>query len=365
MAQAGLGLWRARSVQPGTSIGLEEVLGRSVVTVRSSTVSRETRRWDVLLGRVTRAAGGGHELWGPAAVFHTAAGIRCYPLDKPTSISAAERRVVPQAAFRACAADLLRFTPPSRVAEPSFFTFEGDPITDAHARWELVGDAAVALELHPDLVDTGDTEDGEGICLEWTAARRELAARRPKLPPGALLLESAPVFVDDEGRVSSDGARIGLGTFELRPRELAFYAISAERPDGAVALVAEAIGGQARLVERRGAPLEPSGSGGRASRRTRRSGEPAVPDELGEAIIAGFARDRFLRMLDEPDPRFGGMTPRQAARRAGVERWLRTLENAAARGRAHGTAAPDIAMLRAELGLAGLTAADAACRRSG
>lgn len=106
----------------------------------------------------------------------------------------------------------------------------------------------------------------------------------------------------------------------MRPRQLAFYAISAERLDGTVALVAEAIGGQARLVARRFAPLEPSGSGGRASRRTRRSGEPAVPDELGEAIIAGFARDRFLRMLDEPDPRFGGMTPRQAARNAASAR---------------------------------------------
>lgn len=81
----------------------------------------------------------------------------------------------------ACAADLPRFTPPSRSSRAELL-LEGDAIMDAVARWELDEDAAAALELHPDLVDTGDTEDGEGICLEWTAARRQLAARRPQLP---------------------------------------------------------------------------------------------------------------------------------------------------------------------------------------
>jgi hypothetical protein len=58
-------------------------------------------------------------------------------------------------------------------------------------------------------------------------------------------------------------------------------------------------------------------------------------------------------MLDEPDPRFEGLTPREAAgsprHRAAVERWLRTLENTAARGGAAVEAAPDVAMLREEL----------------
>lgn len=357
LAQARLGLWRVLAVQPGASIDLEEVVGGSLVTVHSRNVSREARRWDVLLGRVIQPAGGAHELWGPAAVFHA---------DEEDELVAelhrvaAERSVTPQAAFRACAAALLRFTPRSRTTEPSFFTYEGDRIADACARWEIDGDDAAALAMHADLVDTGDTEDGEGICLEWTGERRELAARRPKLPAGALVLESAPVFVDSDGGISSDGARIGLGTFELRPHELAFSAISAQRLDGAIALVAEATRGRARLVERRVEPLEPSRSRRAASRRAasrgaeRRPG-PDVPDEVREAVIAGFARDRFLSMLDEPHPRFDGLTPREAVRsarqRPQVERWLRTLENMAGRGRACDEAAPDVATLRSELGL--------------
>ena len=57
---------------------------------------------------------------------------------------------------------------------------------------------------------------------------------------------------------------------------------------------------------------------------------------IREAVLAGFMRDRFRRMLDEPDARFDGLTPREAARtsrhRPRVERWLRTVENAAAHG---------------------------------
>lgn len=351
LAQARLGLWRALAVQPGASIELVEVVGGSLVTVHSRNVSREARRWDVLLGRVIQSPDGGHELWGPAAVFHAEEEDE---LVAELHRLAAERGVTPQAAFRACAAALLRFTPQRRTAAPSFFTYEGDRIADASARWEIDDDDAAEMELHADLVDTGDTEDGEGICLEWTGERRELAARRPQLPVGALVLESAPVFVDSDGEISSDGTRIGLGTFELRPHELAFYAISTQRLDGAIALVAEATRGRARLVERRVEPLEPSRSR-RGHRAAPRSPEPGVPDEVRAAVIAGFARDRFLRMLDEPDPRFEGLTPREAVQsarqRPRVERWLRTLENMADRGRVRDEAAPDVAMLRAELGL--------------
>lgn len=121
-----------------------------------------------------------------------------------------------------------------------------------------------------------------------------------------MLLESTPVFVDsDAGRVHADGSRIGLGTFELRPGELVF--------------------------------------------------EPTVPPDVQEAIVAGFARDHWMRMLDEPDPRFGGLTPREAARtseqRPHVARWLRTLENSAAHGCSPDGAGPDVVTMCAELAM--------------
>jgi hypothetical protein len=312
-------------------------------------VSRATARWDVLLGRVVSGALE-PQLWGPAAVFQASEEEE---LVAEVHRVAAERSVTPEAAFRHCAAELLRFSPPSRHAPPSFFTFEGDDVLEVHARWELGSDdAAIALERHPDLADVADTEDGEGICLEWTAPRRELAARRPVLPQRAVVLESTPVFVDlEEHRVQADGSRVGLGTFELRRRELSFHGISAQRLDGAVALVAATVGDGARLVERHVTPLD---IGAARSERSPED-EPTVDADIQEAVIAGFARDRWKRILDEADPRFDGLTAREAARspehRPRVARWVRTLENSAAHAHSPDGTGPDVAMMRAELAM--------------
>jgi hypothetical protein len=345
LALARLGLWRVRTVAPGASIALEEVFGERVFTVSSANVSRGCARWDVLLARVLRGADG-HELWGPAVIFTAAEEEE---LVAEVERLAGERSAEPGAVFRACAAELLRFTPPSRTTPPSFFTFEGDELVAGQARWVLEDDdAAAALEAHPDVVYIDDTDDGEGVCLEWTRPRRELAALRRELPRGAVLLESSPVFMDyDEGRAITDTSRVGLGTFERGARELTFDAISVRRLDGAIALVAETIGRRARLVERRVEPLETSGQASAPDDDT------AVPATVRETIVGAFARARFLRMLNEPDPRFDGLTPREAARsaphRSRVERWLRTLENTVARGAAAEGAAPDVPLLRAEL----------------
>ena len=362
LAEAHLALWRARSVRPGATIELDEVLGDRRVSVRSEQVSRATRRWDVLLGRVI-STGPGHELWGPAAIFQAAEEEE---LVAEVRRLAAERSIPPLATFRVCAAQLLRFSPPSRRTPPTFFTFEGDEVAHAHARWELDADAdTAALERHPDLVEMADTDDGEGACLEWTAPRRDLAARRPALPARAVLLESTPMFVDADGVcVSGDAGRIGLGTFELRPRSLTFGALSAQRLDGAIALVAGALGDRARLRERHVEPLEPAGSRSPQPGDGSERNDPSIPAEIREAVLAGYARDRFLRMLDEPDPRFDGLTPRDAARSAGqrsrVERWLQTLENSAAHGRAADSMGPDVAMIRRELAMPHAAARDAA-----
>jgi hypothetical protein len=361
LTQAGLGLWRVRAVEPGRSIDLEEVVGDRVVTVESQNVSRGAARWDVLLGRVIEGAHG-HELWGPAAIYTAAEEEE---IVAEVERLADERSIPPSAVFRVCAAELLRFAPPSRSTPPSFFTFEGDEVVAAHARWVLEDDeAGVALERHPDLVDVADTQDGESICLEWTAPRAELAARRPELPPRALTLESTPVFVDpDERRVTGDPSRIGLGTFELRPGELTFDAISKQRLAGAIALIATTIGSRAHLVERRFEPLEAAKRSGQSSA-AGAGDEEAIPTEIRDAVIGGFVHARFHRVIDEPDPRFDGLTPREAARsprhRLGVERWLRTLENTAARGGAPVEPGPDVAMLRRELGMPDETLATAA-----
>jgi SEC-C motif-containing protein len=362
LTQAHLGLWRVRTVEPGVSIDLEEVFGDRLVVVQSQNVSRGTARWDVLLGRVIHGAEG-HELWGPAAIFTAAEEDE---IVAEIERLAGDRSIAPGAVFRRCAAELLRFSPPSRTTPRSFFTFEGDEVASAYARWVLDdADAAAALEAHPDLVDMADTDDGEGVCLEWTRPRRELAARRPELPLGAVVLESTPVFVDpDERRVIADSSRIGLGTFELRPRELTFDAISVRRLEDAIALVADTLGSRARLVERSVAPLDTAGAHVGQPVDPAADDDPAVPPEIRETVVAGITRARFHRVLDEPDPRLDGLSPREAARsprhRPAVERWLRTLENSAAHGHPADGTAPDVPMLRTELGMPDQALRDAA-----
>jgi hypothetical protein len=49
-------------------------------------------------------------------------------------------------ALEHAALDLMRFVPPSRHVEPSFFTVEGDPLIDGRAT-RAITDAGGALEL--------------------------------------------------------------------------------------------------------------------------------------------------------------------------------------------------------------------------
>jgi hypothetical protein len=290
LSQARLGLWRARKVRPGRSIGLEEVIGDRVVTVSSDRVSRLTARWDVLLCRVIDGPRG-HELWGPASIFDAAEEEE---IVAEVERLARERSLAATGVFRACAPELLRFSPQSRSTPPSVFTYEGDEVVSAHARWALARDeTGAALADHPDVVGMDDTDDGKGICLEWTAPRTELAARRPMLPPRAVLLEGSPVFFDHEhGRVLADTSRIGLGTFELRPGELTFDGMSAERLDGAIALVAETLGRRARLVDWRIEPVElDAPPDERAAERADDDGPVAA--EIRDAVLAGSCVTAF------------------------------------------------------------------------
>ena len=129
--------------------------------------------------------------------------------------------------------------------------------------------------------------------------------------------------------------------------ELTFDAISVQRLEDASAVVAEALGRGAPLVERRVAPLEDTGAQpAQPDAPAADDDDPTVPADIRDAVVAGFVRARFQRILDELDPRLEGLTPREAARsprhRPAVERWLRTLENTAAHGAAAEGMAPEL-----------------------
>jgi hypothetical protein len=339
IAAARLGLYRVRAVVPGHSLELENLLTGALIAVSSQTVSCEVVRWDVVLCRVMPAEPAA-TLWGPVLV---------YAPDEEAEILAELARLAAvyglsrdpaglSEVFRLASRELLRFVPPSRSVEPSLFTAEGDPVVVARATWSLVDpdDAFMVLDAPPELLWVGESEDGTGECFQLTGDRAELLARRPPLPPNALFFESSYAGFPD---------RIGTGTFVLAGCELRFDAISEERLECALELVASRLEGNAQLLDREIAPLELD--------RTERKHALGPAEE--DMQTAGYLDQYLHRWLDEPLERLEGATPRAAAGipklRGDLELLLRAIENRAEHARRAGAAWPDVGWLWDELDL--------------
>ena len=345
IAAARLGLHRVRAVVPGRSLELENVLTGAVIPIVSQSVSREVVRWDIVLCRVM-AGEPVASLWGPVLVYA--------PDEEPELLAEMERlaaahglscdRAEVSEVFRIASMELLRFVPPSRLAEPSYFTAEGDPIVSASAVWGLADpDAAlVSLDTPPELLWVGESEDGTGECFQLTANRKELLARRPPLPPNALFFESSYTGFPD---------RIGTGTFVLAGHELRFDAISEQRLACALELVSRRLAGNAELLDRELVAFDLERP------EQRQAVEPAEENVLA----TGYLEEYLRRWMDEPLERLEGSTPRAAASipklRPDLELLLRAIENRAEHARNAGAAWPDVGWLRDALGLSAQLAA--------
>jgi hypothetical protein len=346
IATARLSLQRVRGVEAGRWIELEDVLSGAVVRVRSGDVSREAARWDILLCRVMEDDWI-PSLWGPALFYK--------PDEEPELLAELERLAgahrIPAGTdhvFRAAALELMRFVPAGRLAEPSFFTAEGDPLVDGRASWQITN-AATALELlddPPELAWVGESEDGSGEAIQWTVPREQLRVSDAPLPPGALRFESS--LTELPGRVC-------LATFELTDEELRCTAVSQARLDAAVELVERRFGAIAELCERSILPLEPDLSSRRRDpTRRRREPPPGLTAAEASDLERQLLNDHYRRWLDEPLELLGGHSPRRAARSGQLdelELLLRGIENRAERARRDGTSWPDVGWLRDELGL--------------
>ncbi len=339
IAAARLGFHRVRAVVPCRSLELECVLTGVSTSVASQTVSREVVPWDVVLCRVMPGEPVA-TLWGPVLVYaadeepelraelERLADVHSLPHDPPELFEL----------FRTASRQLLRFVPPSRLSEPSYFTAEGNPVVAARAVWSLIDpdDAFAALDAPPELLWVGESEDRAGECFQLTGDRADLLARRPPLPPNALFFESSYAGFPD---------RIGLGTFVLAESELRFDAISEQRLEHALGLVASRLAGNAELLEREVAPLDLD----RAERR-----QTLHPDDE-DVLASGYLEEYLRRWLDEPLERLEGLTPRTAAAvpklRGELEFLLRAIENRAEHARRAGASWPDVGWLWDELGL--------------
>lgn len=337
IATARLGLYRVLAVESGRSLTLEELVGGSRVEVRSPHVSGDAVRWDILLARVMD--GDPPSLWGPARFFEPCeeaelraelARLAGSPVDELDEQALAST-------FRRHALELMRFRPPSRSAEPSFFTLEGDPVAFASAIWE-VHDVAAAVSRMREL---GALRPGDPVELDITAERAALVRRRPSLPPGALVLESSPVDALDT---------IPIATLRLEGDELRAEAMSEQRLEQTFEIVAADFGALVELRSRDVTSVDEAlavrGTGGRSI--------PPRADRWEQRLAGDFVNDRMRRWIDEPHQLLAGRTPREAvagADRVEVVRLLRQIENSAERARRRGEPAPDVSRLRGELGL--------------
>jgi hypothetical protein len=341
VAGAKLGLHRVVSVEPGRSLVLDDVLCENRVHVCSENVSREAVLWDVLLGRVMD--GDPPSLWGPTRFFE--------PSEEPELIVELHRlagRVLEHSddtdlsqVLRSHSLALIRFTPPSWSIEPSFFTLEGDPLAHSTATWKVPDPAAVRDRLR----DLGGLDAAEPLELTVTVDRGKLIRNRPKLPRGAIVIEAG---------AHGDLDAVPIGTLRLERGALHAEAMSEERLDRVIEIVAHDFRGLADLTERRSVPIE--------QRLNERHSAPrssfATPTGLSPAeehrLLNDFMAARLRKWLDEPQPQLGGCTPREAVsgeHRAEALRLVRGIENGNERARRRGAPYADVGWIRKELGV--------------
>ena len=339
IATARFGLYRVLAVEPGRALTLEHLLDGPRFGVQSLHVSRDAVRWDILLVRVMD--GDPPSLWGPTRLFEPCeeselraelARLSGSPVDEFDERALAST-------FRRHALELMRFLPPSRSAEPSFFTLEGDLVAFASAIW-AVHDVAAAVERMRDL---GGLPPDDPLELDITASRASLVLQRPPLPPGALVLESSPVGALDT---------IPLATLRLEGDQLHAEAMSEQRLEQTFEIVDADFGDLVELRSRDVTSVDEA----LAARRAGRHDPTSERVDAEELLLAGdFVNERMRRWLDEPHQLLDGRTPREAASlksaRPKVIALLKEMENLSARERLAGRPAYDFGWMWGELAI--------------
>lgn len=341
IAGARLGLHRVVAVEPGRWLVLEDIIDGTRVRARSQNVSREAVRWDILLARVM--VGDPPSLWGPTRFFEPSdepellaelsrlAGAACeHPDDAALSL-----------ALRSNALGLMRFTPPSRSIERSFFTLEGDPVAHGQAMWELPDPAAARERLRV----LGDLLPGEPLELSVTAPREKLVKHRPELPPGAVVLEAGAI--DDLGSVP-------IATLRLEGAELHAETMSEKRLGQVIEIVAHDFGELAALSDREVVPIEQRLNERRSTPQCSADSSTGLTPDDERRVLGTYMTERMRLWLNEPQPQLGGRTPREAVAgecRAEVIRLVRGIENDAERSRRRGESFAEVDWICAELGI--------------
>jgi hypothetical protein len=340
IAAARLRIHRVLAVEPGVSLLLEDVVVGGRVEVGSENASRDAVRWDMLIGRVMD--GDPPTLWGPARLLEPMdeSGL-IVELERLAGASVSSMRDRADHLFRVHALELMRYRPPGWDVEPSFFTGEGDPIVQGSATWS-VRDLRGVRERFRVL---GRLASHDPLEMDITAARDRLVAGRPQLPEGAIMVEASAGDLDT----------VSVATLRLEGEHLLVEAMSEERLDHAIEIVASDFDQLVELSHREVVPIEPLLAEHRqASSRAGERSSSGLPPAEERRIVAEFMTEYTRKWLDEPHPQLGGCTPRHAAageHRAELVSLVRGIENRSERARRDGAPFADVAWIREELEL--------------
>jgi hypothetical protein len=360
-----LSVYEVLEVKFGRGLVLHDLIrGGSPIEVNEHLGSESAVKWDRLAARVLAIDGRGylsgavlhfpHEAAdavvrifrdAPARARHSVAG-------KMPNLTEDERRCVEEMCSDATIvlADAARVITSVWLAHivkqltappPTLTNFEGEQVVFTKIRFPVVKEArnevAKMLDGAPDL-----TRESEPLCWSWHRQDRAESGTRPE---SGISLASW----------DKTGALV-LGHIELRAKWLVLEVNSRTRAERGQEMVRALLGG---LV---GRPVTETQSVDSAleehirSKRTDVAGEIAFPKEEATRWIKEFNDRHYRRVIEEPLPAIGNVSPRQAVGsqqgREKVIGWLKYLENwEERRARDEGTPPYDFTWMWHELGV--------------
>lgn len=345
---AAMSLYEVSDVLPGQSFLARDLIrGGEPVRVSERSGSQQLKQWDRIAARVVQL-GSEWQMAGGALMFDRqtsefimdtlrSMGDEAPPLERAAPVfstiwldGALESVLNPQL--------------------PQFKNTDGDPFVICASTIPLLPGATPA-QCRAALAKVSGLQKKSTKLFDWVDPAAEPSEKRPPQTKDAIVLMTE----------NSEGETV-LGSIEIKKGALVLSTNSRERAARGEAMIAAALHGLAADPVRDETSAEDvlAKKEQQPARRPRKP-RAKISSEEARAIIHNYLNQHYRRTLDEPIPMLGGVSPREAARtpegRAEVVRWLKEMENRAARtsGDEHMTSY-DFGWMWRELGLAELRA---------
>jgi hypothetical protein len=345
-----MSLYEVSEIVPGQSFLARDLLrGGEPIRVSEHSATRSLKLWDRIGARIVEVSGK-NVLAGGLLPFSPSAASRLLDELKAAMKQARRefRKLTKEAQLPKAAredgeiADLLFLTTAAPIFSnvwlddvlasaldqslPTILNSDGDEVVFCRVRFPLRSNDA-ASEIRERLRTVAAFQEENDGFWTWIEPRRPDQSGQPASKPSPRNSRSLQVSLDT-------GATV-LGIIELSDRALVLEANSRERAERGQALLAELTG---TLV---GPPLMEIETVAQAV--AGREGDwpqdesSDLPVELQTELVHAALTDHYQRVLDEPIPALGNLSPRAAAKTAAGRRkvvdWLKHLENQSSSGR--------------------------------